>query len=103
MKYSVKLNDQDALDIERAHFRVDAMASLIERVVTRVSSISNADELLEKYFDEYNKMHKEYSLLKETLEEKYKPQEIADKAVSWEIVFNTKEMIFEVPDATTST
>ena len=96
MKYIVKLNEEDRNKIEKLHYQVEARANLLDRLMQKTVSVSNADDAIEGYMGEYEKYYVEYVKLRDMLENKYKPDEIKDTAKSWEIVFESSEMIFEV-------
>lgn len=96
MERTVKITEEDRNNIERLHYQVEARANLIERLLGGITKAENSDKVLSKYLEEYDAYYTKYIKFKEYLETKYKPEDVKDTAKSWEIIFESCEMIFEV-------
>lgn len=99
MKHVVTIETADRDEVERLHYQVESLASLIERLASKVTVVTNSDEVFNRYLKEYTMCFKKYNECKEYLEQKYKPADIANTARSWELNFESAEMTFEVDDA----
>ena len=98
MQYVVKIDTLDRDKVEALHYQVEARANLLDRLASRAAAVENSSDVFNRYMGEYEAYFREYSRFKTELELKYKPEEIAATARSWQINFDTAEMIFEVEE-----
>ena len=95
MQVAVKLSSEDKNRIEMLHYAVEARANLLDRLTSKVVQVENSVSSFNTYMADYDKYYKEYSQFKTELEAKYKPE---GNFISWQVNFDSGEMIFEGAD-----
>lgn len=95
MKKVIIMEEQDRDSLEREHYLVESVASLINRLVTGVVQTSNTEEALEKYLALHASRIRNYEREKARVSTKYKPEDIPDGA-NWSVDFERKTITFEV-------
>lgn len=95
MKKVIIMEEQDRDSLEREHYLVESVASLINRLVTGAVQTSNTEEALEKYLALHASRIRNYEREKARVSAKYKPEDIPDGA-NWSVDFERKTITFEV-------
>lgn len=95
MKKVIIMEEQDRDSLEREHYLVESVASLINRLATGAVQTPNAEEALEKYLAMHASHFRDYEKEKARVSAKYKPEDMPDGA-SWSVDFERKTITFEV-------
>lgn len=94
---AVIATNEDIDKLESLHFMVESKTNLLVRMMTGVNQ-SPTNNLFNTFMKDYEQNYKDYVEFKAYIENKYKPVEIADKAISWRADFENREIIFEVAE-----
>lgn len=90
MVTKIKITAEENAALEKLHYEVNARKSLLSYIIT---TMPKDNSYFKQYHEEYLELHKQYEKLKLNISQKYVIPAFMDKAVTWELNFDTCELI----------
>lgn len=90
MQVHVKVDEKEMNELEKLHYLVEAKVNLLARLQ------ANGNTQFNDFMEDYVATFKEYSLYKENIDHKYRPEEYKNTAKSWRADFVSRELVYEV-------
>ena len=90
MVTKIKITAEENAALEKLHYEVNARKSLLSYIMT---AMPKDNSYFKQYHEEYLELHKQYEKLKLNISQKYVIPAFTDKAVTWELNFDTCELI----------
>ena len=86
----IKITTEENIALEKLHYEVNARKSLLSYIMTMMPKDNS---YFKQYHEEYLELYKQYEKLKLKISQKYVIPVFMDKAVTWELDFDTCELI----------
>lgn len=90
MLTKIKITIEESAALEKLHYEINARKSLLSYMMT---TMSRDNPYFTQYHEEYLKLYKQYEKLKSSISQKYVIPVFMDKTVTWELNFDTCELI----------
>lgn len=89
MLTKIKITEEESVALEKLHYEINARKSLLAYII---ATMQKDNLYFKQYHEEYLTLYKQYEQLKSDISQKYIIPSFADKAVTWELDFNTHEL-----------
>lgn len=90
MLTKIKITAEESTALEKLHYEINARKSLLAYIMT---TMPKDNSYFTQYHEEYLELYKQYEKLKSSISQKYVIPVFMDKAISWELNFDTCELI----------
>lgn len=90
MLTKIKITAEESTALEKLHYEINARKSLLAYIMT---TMPKDNSYFAQYHEEYLELYKQYEKLKSSISQKYVIPVFMNKAVSWELNFDTCELI----------
>lgn len=90
MLTKIKITAEESAALEKLHYEINARKNLLSYMM---ATMPRDNSYFTQYHEEYLELYKQYEKLKLSISQKYVIPVFMDKAVTWELNFDTCELI----------